>query len=133
MKKKSDDPNDYQKNIKSLWKVHENLTFCLESLGLWGAAQVSYCSIHLVILSLWLNLSFFYYCGSLIWLFEAYIHISAVPIYSSGIFCLYNSLSCLLVGFFWVFLIVIRTLLLWEFVFVQFIIFNEYWNMVHFK
>ncbi|XXG64625.1 hypothetical protein AAC387_Pa05g2523 [Persea americana] len=39
MKEKIDDQKDFQKNLKLLWRVHENLTFCLESLGLWGATQ----------------------------------------------------------------------------------------------
>lgn len=33
--------NEYQKKMKSLSKLHENLVFCLEHIGLYGALYVS--------------------------------------------------------------------------------------------
>jgi hypothetical protein len=35
------DMNEYQKKMKSLSKLHENLVFCLEHIGLYGALHVS--------------------------------------------------------------------------------------------
>ncbi|XP_078162667.1 dicer-like 4 isoform X3 [Carex rostrata] len=36
-----DDMNEYQKKMKSLSKLHENLVFCLEHIGLYGALQAA--------------------------------------------------------------------------------------------
>lgn len=33
------DPKDMQKKIKLLWRLHENLIFCLQNLGIWGAIR----------------------------------------------------------------------------------------------
>lgn len=55
MKEKIDDQKDFQKNLKLLWRVHENLTFCLESLGLWGATQVSAIFSDSVTVTCWIS------------------------------------------------------------------------------
>jgi endoribonuclease Dicer len=36
------DFKDSQKKLKSLWRLHENLVFCLQELGSLGALQVSW-------------------------------------------------------------------------------------------
>ncbi|KAJ3679169.1 hypothetical protein LUZ60_017180 [Juncus effusus] len=41
MSGKLSDVKDYQKGMKSLWKLHDNLLFCLENLGLFGAIQAA--------------------------------------------------------------------------------------------
>jgi hypothetical protein len=33
--------NESLKKLKSLWRLHENLIFCLQEVGLFGALQVS--------------------------------------------------------------------------------------------
>lgn len=35
------DFKDSQKKLKSLWRLHENIIFCLQELGSFGALQVS--------------------------------------------------------------------------------------------
>lgn len=99
MKEKIDDQKDFQKKRKLLWRVHENLTFCLESLGLWGATQVSANFSDSVTVTCWISLLLFLWiipffsswsCGS-IQVFEAHIRIH---------FCSSNTWSYLLFAFF---------------------------------
>lgn len=40
---KTDDHSSRKSSKKMLRRLHENIVFCLENLGLWGAFQVSYC------------------------------------------------------------------------------------------
>ncbi|XP_068649428.1 endoribonuclease Dicer homolog 4-like isoform X2 [Aristolochia californica] len=40
-REKFDDPIVRLKAVKLLWRVHENMIFCLESLGLWGGVEAS--------------------------------------------------------------------------------------------
>ncbi|XP_077223182.1 dicer-like 4 isoform X2 [Tasmannia lanceolata] len=41
IRRRVDDPKSLQKKIKLISRLHENLIFCLENLGIWGATQAA--------------------------------------------------------------------------------------------
>ena len=47
---KIDDYASLKSTKKMLRRLHSNLIFCMESLGIWGAVQVSCCSIQFIAL-----------------------------------------------------------------------------------